>query len=253
MKLTSLVTFCSILLALSVVEHTIAKNIECWFTEASYWSTFDKPYACVVYEFKAEENTKEIITEVTTGTTGLLREGTTFDDVIVLDLRGFCNIIPTGFDQFFKNLLGFSVHNTKLFTVSSDDLKQFPKLRELWIYSNELEYLPSNLLEHNPDMEYIHFNSNKIKFIGSEFFSKVPKLYGANFSGNVCINREAKDAKSVDKLKKEIKKKCSSSASSENSHKITSLKTDQLLFKISKLEREIKKLKDDNDKCEKKD
>lgn len=246
MEHSRLTIFVLITLALSFVRNTSSKNVECWFTEASYWSVFDKPYACVAYDFRADENVKEIITNVTTGTTGLLREGLTYDDVIVLDIRGFCNFIPTGFDKFFKNILGFSVYNTQTFTVSSDDLKQFPKLRELWIYSNELEYLPSNLLEHNPDMEYIHFNSNKIKSIGSEFFSKVPKLYGAVFTGNVCIDRSAGDAKKLESLKKEIKKKCSSSSSGDDSKKFSSLKIDLLLLKIAKLKKEIKDLKDES-------
>lgn len=209
--------------------------------EASYWTTFDKPYACVNYKFEAAENTRETITSVS----GNIREGSTFDDVIVIDIRGFCNIIPVGFDAFFPNVLGFSVYATQTFTVSSDDLKQFPKLRELWIYSNELEYLPSDLLEHNPNMESIHFHSNKIKFIGSEFFSKVPKLYEATFRGNVCIDRDAGDAKKLALLKKEIKKKCSSNAAAENSQKINYLQSDYLYNKISTLEKELKKLEEE--------
>lgn len=249
MNRTCLTFFCSLLLALSSVEKTASLSIECSFLEASYWSTFDKPYACVVYELRAAENVKETITNVTTGASGQLGEGLTFNDVIVLDLRGFCNIIPTGFDTFFPNLLGFSVYKTKLYTVSSDNLKQFPKLRELWIYSNALEYLPSNLFEHNSDIEYIHFHGNQIKFVGSDFFSKVPKLYGASFRGNVCIDRDAGDAKKIESLKKEIKKKCSSAASSENTHKATSLKISYLLYKISKLENEIMELKEQSNKA----
>lgn len=231
--------FVTLLLTFSFVGHSTSITIKCWFGEASYWKTFDKPYACVDYEVSAKENIKETIT----GVTGSIKEGLTNDDVIVLDLRGFFNIIPTGFDKFFKNLLGFSVYNTQLITISSDDLVQFPKLRELWIYSNVLEYLPSNLLDNNPDIEYIHFHSNQIKFIGSEFFSKVPKLYGADFSSNVCINKSAGDSKALQSLIKDIKKKCSSNAAvGDNFHKITILKTDLLLLKISKLEKEIKKL-----------
>jgi len=241
MRQTRLTIFCSILLSLSCVKNTIAIGIECWYTEASYWSTFDKPYACVIYKFEAAKNVRETIT----GVSGTIREGSTIDDVIVIDLRGFCNIIPVGFDTIFSNILGFSVYATQTSTVSSDDLKQFPKLRELWIYSNELEYLPSNLLEHNPNMEYIHFNSNKIKFIGSQFFSAVPKMYGADFTGNVCIDRSAGDAKNLAKLKKEIKKKCSSNAADENSQKIIYLQSDQLSKKISNLKKELNDLKDE--------
>lgn len=232
---------CSVLLAFTFVEKTISISVECSYLEASYWKTFDKPYACVIYKFKAAQNVRETITNVT----GTNREGSTLDDVLVLDVRGFCNIVPVGFDKFFPNLLGFSVYNTELFTISSDDLKQFPKLREIWVYSNHLEYLPSNLFEHNPDVQYISFHANKIKFIGSEFFSKLPKLFGANFSGNVCITGEVSDAKALEAKKKEIKKKCSSnSASSENSHKVITLKIDNLLYQISKLEKKLQKLKD---------
>lgn len=248
MRRTSFTIFCLIFFtSLSCVVEIASLNVECWYGEASYWKTFDKPFACVSYDIKARENFKEIVTSVN----GTINDGKTNDDVIVLDLRGFFNIIPIGFDNFFKNLLGFSVYKSDLLTISSADLKPYPKLRELWIYSNALEYLPSNLLEHNPELLYIHFHSNQIKFIGSEFFSTVPKLYGASFLGNVCINIQAGNVKKLESLKKDIKIKCSSNAAlDENSRKINKLKTDLLLFEISQLENEIMELENkDKDQC----
>lgn len=239
MRRTSFTIFCSIFLALSCVEYVASLNIECWFGEASYWKTFDKPFACVSYDIRADENVKETVTSVN----GTISDGRKYEDVIVLDLRGFFNIIPVGFDKFFNNIRGFSVYKSDLLTISSEDLKPYPKLRELWIYSNALEYLPSNLLENNPELLSIHFHDNQIKFIGSEFFSTVPKLYGANFSGNVCISTSAGDVKKLESLKKDIKLKCSSNAGlSDDSRKITTLKTDLLLFEIQQLENEIMEL-----------
>lgn len=238
-----LTVFCSFLLALSFAGNTISLSIECSFKDGSYWSVLVEPYACIVYNIQGTENVKESITDVT----GSIRDGLTYKDVKVVDIRGFCNFIPDAFDNYFENIEGFSSYNTSMITVSKADLKQFPKLRELWIYFNLLEFLPSDLFEFNPHIEYIHFNNNKIKFIGPEIFSNVPKLYSLKLSSNNCIQRSVDDVKMLQLLKREIKKKCSSETGpSEISHEITSLQTDYLYLKIAKLEKEILELKDSN-------
>lgn len=238
----------SLLLAFSCVEVTHPLVIDCWFGEASYWSVLEKPYACIDYNIRGAENVKETIT----GVTGSIRDGLSYSDVKVIDLRGFCSFIPSGFDKYFNNIEGFSAYNTSMLTVTSDDLKQFPKLKELWIYFNLLEFLPSNLFEHNPDIEFIHFNANKIKYVAPDLFTKIPKLHGAKFGSNKCIDRNVADIKKLQLLKREIKKKCSlETGPSEIDQDITSLQISYLQLEVARLEMQLKKLKDMNkNKCD---
>lgn len=244
MLLKRFIIFTSLLLTSSWVEKTDSLNIECWFNEAAYWTAFDKPYACVVHNFQGAENVQENITSVT----GETRDGLTYSDVKVFDIRGFCNFIPTGIDKYFDNIEGFSAFNTTLLTVTSDDMKQFPKLRELWIYFNLLQFLPSNLFEHNPNIENIYFHNNKIKFFGADFFTHIPKLAITNFVNNECISRDAKNEK-LFLLKREIKKKCSSETGpTEISHDIKSLQLDYLYLKKVSLQKKVLKLKESNKK-----
>lgn len=225
-------------------------GIECWFGTANYWSSFENgsAYACIVYNIRGAENVRETITDVT----GPLSEGTSFADVKIIDIRGFCNFMPAGFDKYFENIEGFSSYNTSMKTISSDDLKQFPKLRELWIYFNLLEVLPSNLFEHNPNIESIHFKVNKIKYIGPEFFTYIPKLSVVNFATNECIDRNVDSDKSLVLLKREIKKKCSNkNGPIDVPTEVFTMQLNQLRLEASKLEKKIKEQREIYKKCRK--
>ena len=233
----------TIFVTLSLIDNIVPLSIDCWFGSINYWSVIHEGTGCVMYDIRGAKNVKETITNVT----GTLSEGTTFKDIKVVDMRGFCNFIPDGFDKYFENLEGFSSYNTSMLTVSSADLKQFPKLREIWVYYNLLEYLPSNLFEYNPNIEFIHFQQNKIKYIDPEFFTKIPKLIGAKFGGNECIDRNVSEVEYLILLKREIKKKCSSKAGpNEISQETASLQIDFLYLEIVKLEKEITMLKEVN-------
>lgn len=137
--------------------------------------------------------------------------GNGHNQVKVLNIyEGVCEIIPSGLGEVFKSLEGFTVWKANLKTVSSEDLKQFPHLKEIWLYVNQLEYLEPNLFKYNPKLENINLNNNKINYIGSNYFNDLARLSSMNFHSNNCINQVVKNAAELEEVRKEIKTKCPS-------------------------------------------
>lgn len=129
-----------------------------------------------------------------------------------------CEVIPAGIGSVFPNIEAIAVWRSNLKSVSSRDLEQFHNLREIWLFTNELEYLEGKLFQYNPNVEVVSFNANQIKSIGANFFDFLPKLQKAFFHYNRCVNEEAVDGTKLVALKNEIKEKCSVEETAESLH-----------------------------------
>ncbi|KAJ6644201.1 Cathepsin L, partial [Pseudolycoriella hygida] len=183
--------------------------VECEYQISHGWKLIDNPdndpYGCYIKK-TLNVNTKTSVTSAT----GQHYYDNDESGVHALNIyEGTCEVIPSGLGSVFPNVEFFTIWNAKLKTVTSEDIQQFSKLREIWLYTNELEYLQSNLFEYNPNVEYINFKSNKIKYIGGNFFESLPKLTAASFYDNTCTSSEANDAAALEEIKNEIKQKCS--------------------------------------------
>lgn len=182
--------------------------VECEYQISHGWKLIDNPdndpYGCYI------KNTLNVNRKASvTSATGQHYEGNDESAVVSLSIHeGTCAVIPSGLGSVFPNVEYFQIWNAKLKTVSSADIQQFSKLREIWLWANELEYLESNLFEYNTNVEYINFNSNSIKYIGGNFFDNLPKLQIASFDGNACTSSAANDASSVDGFKNQIRQQC---------------------------------------------
>ncbi|XP_037049116.1 digestive cysteine proteinase 1-like [Bradysia coprophila] len=201
-----------------LVPHSLQIIVECEYRTSHGWKLLENqdpandPYGCYM------KNTLNVNSKTSvTRSTGQHDHHKDESDVAALSIyKSVCEIIPSGFNSVFPNVEFFAIGASKLKTVSSADLQQFKKLREIWLYSNDLEYLESNLFEYTPHVEYINFNRNKIKFIGGNFFGNLPNLQKASFHDNVCTSREAYDAASLKKIKAETTQSCSLSGVGEN-------------------------------------
>lgn len=125
-------------------------------------------------------------------------------------------------EKFFKNIAGLTINNSKLKKISQNDLKEFPKLKEIFIISNEVENLDSNLFEFNKSLKLVWIEGNKIKKIGAEIFDELHELIFINireiqscigmkkivedkFDRNKVEISESKIEKFIEKV---VKKKC---------------------------------------------
>lgn len=242
-KCQGLIFVCAVFITLSTSKFAFSLNVECGFENAYYWNVFGgRPYGCIIANIQGTKNLKENITITN------YNESASYDAVKVIEIRsGFSNYVPTGFDKYFDNVEGFSMYKTEVVELSSDELKQFPKLREFWIYFNLLEYLPANLFEHNPALEFIGFEHNKIKVIEPEIFDYIPKLFGFQLRGNKCIDRYVSEKRLIKLFKREITKKCSVIKPPSKKDEWM-LQIDALNLKISQLDNELEHLEESKKK-----
>jgi hypothetical protein len=202
--------FISVFLLVIFVSNSLQINVECEYKISHGWKTVDDPYGCFITTLNVQSKT------TVTSATGNHLYGNSDGNVKALNIYGgICEVIPSGLGTIFPSVELFTVWNATLKIVTNKEIQQFPNLRELWLYVNELEYLESNLFEYNSKVEYIHFNSNKIKYIGGNFFNFLPNLQKASFWYNLCITGEATDAASLEVIKNEAKEKCSLSGAGE--------------------------------------
>lgn len=79
-------------------------------------------------------------------------------------------------EKFFKNIAGLTINDSKLKEIHQSDLEEFPKLREIFIASNEIETLEANLFKFNENLELLWLDGNKIRSIDSKIFDNLSKL-----------------------------------------------------------------------------
>ncbi len=114
-------------------------------------------------------------------------------------------------ENFFKNIAGITINDSKLKEIKS--LKEFPKLREIYIVKNEIELLPSSTFESNQNLELIWIEGNKIVTIEAEIFDSLPQLSFLNIrERKSCLGVMKKiqhDRKEIEKfIEKVLKRKC---------------------------------------------
>jgi hypothetical protein len=145
---------------------------------------------------------------------------------------------PKGLARIFPHLHGIRLTNSKLKLITKDDLKPFPGLRVLYLYKNLLETLDDDVFKHNPQIFRISFHGNKLKVIGENVLMSLKKLNNADFSNNICIDKNAENESEILQLIIDLESKCKGPNS----------KTNMLEAKVKSLEAKVKILQDENTK-----
>jgi len=158
------------------------------------------------------------------------------DNVEAFDIskRGPIHYFPHGINKFFTNIKGIAIRETGLKEIHQSDLKDFPKLVELWLYFSDLEILEENLFEFNPNLNLIELSSNKIKHIDPKVFDNLIKLKTLNLVSNKCIDMFAHDPIQFQNIIKTAQAQC------------TNLDYSNLEQKVKYLELESKFLNSEN-------
>lgn len=124
------------------------------------------------------------------------------------------NFLPSGIENFFPNLEGIWIHNSKLKSINKLNIKPFPKLKQLYLPNNDVEVLDDDIFEVNPELIYINFRNNKLKVIGRHIFNRLANLKTVIFINNTCIDSDASvesNKTEIAKLIGELINKCQSS------------------------------------------
>jgi len=196
-------------------------NIKCNYgTDIS--SIVQNPYFCVVAE-SPSIRTRESAT--ITSVSGDHQSGKTNSDVEGFYVESVTiRYFPRGLEAFFKNIKVIQILSTSLKEVYQADLKPFPKLVELNLYSNLLEVLEEGLFDYNPDLEFISFLDNNIVHIEPKVFDNLSKLSTLLLRSNHCVDKDAENSTSaVQNLVQNLESTCKNSDFSSLKEKLEML------------------------------
>lgn len=223
MKLFLLFVACSICSSLGF-------TIDCHLNNTFLFDGLDRAYTCGVKHLITNEinrNVSRVNTEH--------QRGKTNDDVSTIQIfEKKMEYFPRGFTSFFKNIVAFHAGMNGLKYLEKSDLKDFVKLKFLYLYKNQLETLPSDLFIHNPALEYISFFDNRLTNIGSKTLMPLQSLKIAFFDKNICIDKQATTYEGLLELKLEIAQQC---IETTNEDLMSMLKLNQM--RMMKLETKV--------------
>lgn len=83
--------------------------------------------------------------------------------------------VPRSIDKIFANLVGISIGNCKLKSISAKDFRGLKYMRHLHLYDNELTSLPVNLFEHTKALEYFSTKGNPLTSLSVRMFNQIPE------------------------------------------------------------------------------
>lgn len=161
-------------------------------------------YTCTG-SISASDNDTSVIT-----ITGNHLAGRTNDDVTGFSIYNspITNRLPRNINSFFPNLIAVDWVFGTLSGINSEDLRQFPGLRMLSLFGNQLTLLDSNVFAHNPSLEWIELSNNLITNVGDGLFNNLSNLTFVMFERNPCINFLATTPESILELNGSLPFEC---------------------------------------------
>lgn len=113
-------------------------------------------------------------------------------DIIAIMLQtADVSYMPVGLDEYFPDLDFLEVSSCGLREIKQHNLKGFPKLKNLFMSGNVIEYLEKDLFKYNLLLEMINFSQNLIKSIDANLFDELKELKLLNLVMNACISGES--------------------------------------------------------------
>lgn len=123
--------------------------------------------------------------------------------------RTTIKFFPRGLENFFKNIEYIGIVNVQLQEIHQEDLKAFPKLRVLYLDTNQIQFLTPNLFEFNKNLEVVNLNDNRIQFVDHSVFKNLYRLKYLWFEFNSCYSvRVNNDIKAVQVAVSHINQNC---------------------------------------------
>jgi Leucine-rich repeat (LRR) protein len=187
-----------------------AMTLECFFDNELFFDELKVAYSCTVINpiitTNASNRSISNISGEHRAVPGMTNENITQLHIIHKRMEYF----PLGFTKFFKNIVAVHAGMNQLKILEKDDLKEFTKMRFLYLYSNKLETLKSDVFVNNLELEYISFYNNRLMHIGSKILMPLKSLRTAYFNKNICIDKQAVHSEQgISDLRLEIAERCS--------------------------------------------
>lgn len=106
-------------------------------------------------------------------------------------VRQNVKVFPRNIEKFFTNLEAIYVHYSGLQEILRQDLRPFPKLRQVDLHLNDIKELNENLFEFNPLVEAVSVYSNPIRHVGHNIFDGLKSLHTIHIINAKCISERS--------------------------------------------------------------
>lgn len=106
------------------------------------------------------------------------------------------------------NIIAIIWRTSNLQTISAEDLEQFPNLKVLSIYQNQVTTLDGNLFTFTRSLKSIGFYKNNIRNVGEGLLNDLSNLEIVNFGANPCVNTQAATKQEISTLNLDLPRLC---------------------------------------------
>jgi hypothetical protein len=199
MKYFSFILLISIPLASSVI-------LDCKFEDSVWDVMFGQMYSCRLISNPAITDPGMVVTAV---------NGNHVDSMSNANVTGLrtvqlnvVNYMPLGISHLLPNLDSIIIESSHLQELRQSDLQQFPKLKYLNIYINDIKTLERDLFKFNPMLAFIRLYSNKIMQVHPTAFDNLNNLAYLDLNDNVCITGDADTGQKIVILIQQMKDQC---------------------------------------------
>lgn len=215
-----------------VVHSSSSIKIQCFFDNELLFDELKVAYTCTALDLMTNK-TRRIVSEVSGD--HIPEMCCNFNITQLYIIHQQMEYFPIGFTKFFENIVAIHAGMNKLSHLERNDLKEFSKIRFLYLYSNQLKVLESDVFIHNVMLEYVSVYNNRLMHIGSKILQPLKRLKTAYFNKNICVDKQAvASEQGISELKLEISQQCSNITDEDL---MKSLKENQ--FKIVTLEKKV--------------
>lgn len=199
----------AIFLTIFLISSTSAILIHCDFNFNSNWVSIGRVYTCDATILEISSNSSKI-----SGINGTHVAGNSSDDVRMIDFTTNSNCsqlsaIPSGFLNFFPNVIAFYFVECGIKTLIGSELNEYPNLEWFGLYRSELERIPGNFFASTPQIKFINFNSNQIARVGENLLGNLTNLERVYFNNNICISKYGTDVTGIAELIETLRTNCS--------------------------------------------
>jgi hypothetical protein len=211
-------------------------KIDCFFDNELLFDELKVAYTCTVLELVTSKTRRNIVSVNGTHIPDTSNDNITQLHIIHKQMEYF----PIGFTKFFEHIVAIHAGMNKLSHLARDDLKEFTKIRFLYLYTNQLKVLESDVFQYNTALEYISFYNNRLMHIGSKILQPLKRLKTAYFNKNICVDKQAvASEEGISELRLEIAQQCSNITDEDL---MRTLRENQM--KITTLERKVDSMSD---------
>ena len=190
------------ILVINVLEVS-SIEIVCQFS-LNNWDDFVKnPYRCWVRSVSKVNET--VITRIS----GTHIDGRSNSDVNFFECVNIAvGFVPSNIDAFFPNIESIQFYETKLTSISANDLNQFPYLKSLYLGNNKISILEGDLFDGTPNLRLINFVHIPLQNISQNLIDGLDQLERAAFFNAGCLDFRAQTPAELEELRRMFGTNC---------------------------------------------